>query len=111
MTAEVTFKVGKTGGVAIGDIDFRQDFFAPFAGVRAGQSGSTDETKVGWMVGGGLEYTLSNHWRMRGQYQYIDFGSVDFNSIFVNPTQPNFSGQHKASLREHNVSVALVFGF
>ena len=100
-----------TGGVAIGDIEFRQDFFTPFAGVHAGQSGSTDETKVGWMVGGGLEYALTNHWRMRGQYEYIDLGNVDFNSIFVNPTQPNFSGHHEASLREHNVSVAVIYHF
>jgi outer membrane immunogenic protein len=100
-----------TGGVAIGDIDFRQDFFTSFAGVRPGQSGSTDETNVGWMVGGGLEYALTNHWRMRGQYQYVDLGSADFNSIFVKPTQPNFSGHHEASLTEHNVSFALMYGF
>jgi outer membrane immunogenic protein len=96
-----------TGGLALGDLDFHQSFF--IVGTDVGQGGSQDETQVGWMVGGGLEYALTNHWRLRGQYQYVDLGSVDFNTVFTNA--PTFTGNHEASLREHNVSFALMFNF
>lgn len=108
-----------TGGIAFGDIDFRQEFFinnedstsvaAPAQSGVFGQKGSKDEVQVGWMVGGGLEYALTDHWRMRGQYEYVDLGSVGFDSVFTDA--PTFTGHHEASLREHNVSVALIFGF
>lgn len=96
-----------TGGVAIGDVDFDQSFRIP--GSDFGHFGSEEETKVGWMAGGGLEYALTNHWRVRAQYQYIDLGSVDFDSDFV--AAPTFVGEHEASLKEHNASVAIIFGF
>lgn len=99
-----------TGGVAFGDIDFQQEFFIPGTEF-SGQRGSSHQDQVGWMVGGGLEYAVTDHWRARGQYQYVDLGSVDFDSIFENRTQPNFSGHHEASLREHNVSFAIIYGF
>ena len=97
-----------TGGVAFGDIDFRQGFYIPGAPIF-GQRGSTDEDRVGWMVGGGLEYAITNHWRIRGQYQYIDLGEADFHSVFFDA--PDFTGHHEIDLREHNASVALIFGF
>lgn len=101
-----------TGGVAFGDIDFDQEFFIPFTSFL-GQRGSTHEDQIGWMVGGGLEYAVTDHWRVRGQYQFIDLGSVDFNSVFINQGTPNpdFTGNHEAQLREHNISFALIYGF
>jgi outer membrane immunogenic protein len=97
-----------TGGVAIGDIDFRQSFFIPQA-PTIGQFGSTNETQVGWMVGAGLEYALTGHWRVRGQYQYIDLGCVDFDSAYT--VAPTFLGNHEACLKEHNATAAIIYGF
>jgi outer membrane immunogenic protein len=101
-----------TGGLAVGDIDFHQEFVTiptPFAR----QGDSANQAQVGWMVGGGLEYAVTDHWRVRGQYQYVDLGSVDFDSVYtVNGVPaPAFTGHHEASLREHNVSFALIYGF
>jgi outer membrane immunogenic protein len=104
-----------TGGVATGDIDYRQTVRSNFGngGNDFRQQGSTDDSNVGWMVGGGLEYAITNHWRVRGQYQYIDLGDVSFDtageSRFFNFT--GFTGHHEVSLREHNASFALIFGF
>lgn len=95
-----------TGGVAIGDIDFFQraqnhsEFFH--------EEGSTSETQVGWMVGGGLEYALTSHWRLRGQYQYIDLGSAGFDH---SSTQPIYFGNSHIDVREHNASFAIIYGF
>ena len=100
-----------TGGLAIGDIDFDQRFLSrsPTTGELFGQEGSESETRVGWMVGGGLEYAITNHWRVRAQYQYIDLGEADFDSTFTDA--PTFFGEHEATLKEHNASVAVIFGF
>lgn len=108
-----------TGGVAIGDIDFHQEIDQTFlGGPLFEEGGSTSDTRVGWMVGGGLEYAMSEHWRLRAQYQFIDLGCVNFDSagVTLSPLVPpaaaaGFTANHEACLREHNVSVALMFRF
>lgn len=37
---------------------------------------STSGTRTGWAIGGGLEYALQRGWSMKGEYLYMDFGSV-----------------------------------
>ena len=100
-----------TGGLAIGDIDFDQSLLR--SDLRdlgdIGHRGGTSDAQVGWMVGGGLEYALSDHWRIRGQYQFVDLGGADFHSEFN--TDPTFTGRHEAELREHNVSFAIIYKF
>lgn len=108
-----------TGGVAIGDINYEQEILQPFLGTPIFQEGgSVSETNVGWMVGGGLEYAINDHWRLRAQYQYIDLGCVDFDSagVSLSPLAPpavaaGYTANHEACLREHNVSVALMYKF
>jgi outer membrane immunogenic protein len=111
-----------TGGLAVGDIDYHQEInqFNQFAGGSHffQEGGSTSDTKLGWMVGGGLEYAINNHWRLRGQYQFIDLGCVDFDSAGTSqsPLIPpgvaaGFTGNHEACLREHNASFAIMYKF
>jgi outer membrane immunogenic protein len=96
-----------TAGLAVGDIDFSQSTI----GLDLGniQGGSVHETNIGYMIGGGLEYALNDHWRVRAQYQFIDLGSVDFDHTVNLPAL--FNGQSEAELREHNASVAIIYGF
>ena len=35
------------------------------------------------MVGGGLQYALTDHWSVRAQYQFIDLRDLDFDSDLV----------------------------
>ena len=109
-----------TGGAAGGNLDFKQMIRSNFGngGAFYRQGGSSSDDNIGWMVGGGLEYAITNHWRVRGQYQYIDLGDTSFDSFGVGPNRPpapnllgGFTGHHEASLTEHNASVALIFGF
>jgi outer membrane immunogenic protein len=97
-----------TGGLAIGDIDFHQEIVQH--NLFFHEDGSESETKTGWMVGAGLEYAISDHWRARAQYQYVDLGCADFHSIGTAPFQ-GFTGNHEACLREHNASFAIIYGF
>jgi outer membrane immunogenic protein len=103
-----------TGGVAVGDMKFSQNIHVPVGQQGHGFALGNDdtETKAGWMIGGGLEYAISHHWRLRGQYQYVDLGSVNFHTVGSGfALAGNYNGDHRAELREHNVSVALVYGF
>jgi len=104
-----------TGGAAFGDLEFSQSY-AVFRGLRGIGFDASDEvhdTNVGWMVGGGLEYALTEHWRLRGQYEYIDLGDVSFDSITAGTLQGAglFGAHHRADLTEHNASVAVLYQF
>lgn len=100
-----------TGGLALGDIDLKQEIRNVAFPFREG--GSTSDTSIGWYVGSGLEYAITNHWRARVQYQYVDLGEADFHSAGVSPIPgfADFTGNHEAHLTEHNVSVAIIYGF
>jgi outer membrane immunogenic protein len=106
-----------TGGVAVGGIDFHQQVVNILAPIAVGESfrddSSKEDTRVGWMVGGGLEYALTNHWHLRGQYQYMDLGSTDYTSAGAGTifNSPAFTIHHDIELREHNASLALIFQF
>jgi len=105
-----------TGGLAIGEVDFHQHITQFFGGVPFfDEGGSTDETRAGWMVGGGLEYAFNVHWRVRAQYQFVDLGESDFfhstpGTTFLG-TPGDYSGHSRLELREHNASFALMYKF
>ena len=61
-----------TGGVAFGGFNTDVSLSAPpfFA------SASRSNTRVGWTVGGGIEYAITNNWSIRAEYRYSDFGTI-----------------------------------
>jgi opacity protein-like surface antigen len=95
-----------TGGLAIGDSDFRQEIITVPPTFREG--GSKTNTDVGGMVGAGLQYALTGHWSLRGQYEFVDLGTFGFDH---DTTQPPFFGRSEAKVHEHNLSFAVIFQF
>mgnify|MGYP002713166249 FL=1 len=59
-----------TGGISLG------------AGGIKSRSGATSKTEgvghAGFVVGAGIEYALSENWRLRGEYLYHGFGEKDY---------------------------------
>ena len=55
-----------TGGLAVGDI-------------KATNSARTsaNKTKMGWAIGGGLEYAMMTNWSVKLEYLYVDLGKFD----------------------------------
>jgi outer membrane immunogenic protein len=45
--------------------------------------GSSSDFRVGWTVGGGLEYCLNRHWSAKAEYLYFDLGNdrFDFHNL------------------------------
>jgi outer membrane immunogenic protein len=64
-----------TGGAAVGEI--KADYMAagPFAPAPASVSASTNFTKVGWVVGGGVEARVADNWTVKLEYLHMDLGS------------------------------------
>jgi outer membrane immunogenic protein len=65
-----------TGGVAFADI--KDSFVTP------GAFASFDRTRVGWTVGGGVEYAVTNNWSVRAEYRYTDYGRFS-DAVFAFP--------------------------
>jgi outer membrane immunogenic protein len=48
-----------------------------FPGTSSGTESSTASgTKAGYALGGGLEYAFMNHWSVKAEYLYLNFGNV-----------------------------------
>lgn len=61
-----------SGGLAIADVDRRGAASIP--ALDQFWSGSSDEIRVGWTVGAGLEYALTRRLSLGAEYLYIDLG-------------------------------------
>jgi outer membrane immunogenic protein len=82
-----------TGGLAYGNIKAKVD--------PAGLSAT--KTKLGWTIGGGLEYAFMGNWTAKAEYLYVDLGSMD----------PGFAAPVATSVKfdEHLVRVGLNYKF
>lgn len=55
---------------------------ASFAGVglsyknEGGDYYSENSTQVGWLLGAGVEWVFRQHWSLRAEYNYIDYGNA-----------------------------------
>jgi outer membrane immunogenic protein len=88
-----------TGGAVFGDIENNYTL-----GLLADPAGTYRKTRVGYTVGGGVEYALSNNWSVRGEYRYADFGRSTDNTFFsVIPVS--------SRVVEHKVTVGFSYKF
>lgn len=75
-----------TGGVAfLKETETRTQYQSDFTNqTTAGRSTlemfkeSASATRTGWVAGGGFEYALTNHWSLKGEYQFASFDDEDF---------------------------------
>ncbi|ARN81065.1 TonB-dependent siderophore receptor [Methylocystis bryophila] len=75
-----------TGGLAVGHFGTQSDLaggasstpgaYLPPTYVGFATHGLDWTTRLGWTVGGGAEWAVSDHWSIRGEYRYSEFGSV-----------------------------------
>ncbi len=63
-----------TGGLAYGHVSSSTNLSIPSFSISA----SSSEMQVGWAVGTGGEYALTNNWSVKLEYLYIDLGSMSY---------------------------------
>jgi outer membrane immunogenic protein len=91
------------GGLAVANFDTG---FVPGTGL---QSGKGSGTAIGFTLGGGVEYAVSDNIRIRGEYRYSDYGRTNVavkTSIVPVPTTT-----YETRLKSHNMSVGVSFAF
>lgn len=81
-----------TGGVAFADVNNSSFSLIP-GGTNTDIVDNT--TRVGWTVGGGIEYMFAPHWTARVEGRYIDLGKSSF--TYVN-TAGTYRGEFRNSL-------------
>jgi outer membrane immunogenic protein len=92
-----------TGGVAYGGGSSNFSVFDATQG--AFWTGSPSSTRVGWTVGGGVEYALTNNWTIKGEYLYADLGSHSFNSLGNTAALIAFPGVAITGKLNYNASI------
>ena len=63
-----------TGGVAFAGVNTNLTTNSLLG--LGGSFDSASNTRVGWTVGGGLEYAVTNNWSIRAEYRYSNFGQA-----------------------------------
>lgn len=75
-----------TGGLAIAGVSQETTAVLHVDGESGGTtttwSGSNDETRFGFVVGGGIEQALDDHWIVSGEFEYFNLGTAEYD---VNP--------------------------
>jgi outer membrane immunogenic protein len=61
-----------TGGLAYGEVENSFGIAIPAIGYNT--TWSSSDTETGYVVGGGVEYALTNHISIKGEYLYYDLG-------------------------------------
>jgi outer membrane immunogenic protein len=91
-----------TGGLAIAQVKGDFNFTDTFA--TAAESASISKTKVGWALGGGVEYALAGKWSLKAEYLHVDLGSVSGTSTNLTAFGPPAIG-FPTSVFTHSVKV------
>jgi outer membrane immunogenic protein len=102
-----------TGGMAIAELKLSQQAtVCNNGGCLPHLDGAASSTKVGWVVGGGVEHALTGNWSVKAEYLYMDFGPVslrrfvDSGGIF-----PNLFIDNTANLRAHIARFGINYKF
>lgn len=96
-----------TGGIAVGDVSLRQDITQLNTDFK--QSSRTSDAAFGWVVGGGVEHALTEHWSLKAQYLHVDLDTASTASNgecqhACSPSDVTYFGRYAGS---HSAQVTL----
>jgi outer membrane immunogenic protein len=78
-----SYLIYATGGLAVSEIKV-SNFFAdnnnPPLPITTGAS-SSNTTRIGWTIGGGIEGALGRNWTVKAEYLYVDLRSVSTTAV------------------------------
>lgn len=86
-------------------ISCQPPFFAPSV-----ISHSTE--RVGWTVGGGVEWMFTPNWLLRGEYRYADYGTFSNTDTRFNPAGPTTQiATYDVDVRTHTALFGIAYKF
>jgi outer membrane immunogenic protein len=88
-----------TGGLAVADAKYTD--FLDYNNVGATQFAQSSQTRIGWTVGGGVEYAFTRNWSAKAEYLYVDLGS---NSSAVSSLAPLGRGNGWDITHQHSLT-------
>jgi len=97
-----------TGGLAAGRVSYSDFGFFPF--LPSSNSASAAETRVGWTVGGGVEWKFAPRWSVKAEYLYVDLGSTSYISL-NSSVGADASIIHNHHLTENIARIGLNYSF
>ena len=92
-----------TGGLAYGDASYSGNAYGPVNGYPV----SVSTTKVGWALGGGVEYAICKCWTVKAEYLYMDLGSESASQTsipLITPYTANYTWQTTANIFQIGVN-------
>lgn len=101
-----------TGGAAFTDLKANFNFSDTFG--AANESASISGTRVGAVVGGGVEVGFWTHWSVKAEYLYVDFGKVSVTStnlVAQGVAWPNNPFTHSVDLKANIARAGLNYRF
>jgi outer membrane immunogenic protein len=95
-----------TGGLAVTKVDYQAQYSDTFAG--ASEGAFVNKAKYGWVGGFGVAFKGPEHFSIKGEYLYNDFGRLTMTSsnltAFTPPTAfPGNEFTHSMALHAHVV--------
>jgi outer membrane immunogenic protein len=92
-----------TGGIAYGGGSTNFSVFDSTTG--SFWTGNPSSTRVGWTIGGGVEYAVTNNITIKGEYLYADLGSTDFTTVGNAAAATFFPGVFASGHLSYNASI------
>jgi outer membrane immunogenic protein len=100
-----------TAGLAVSNLKYTMGF----TDVNGAVDGfAASQVKLGVAGGGGLEWRWDNHWSLRGEYLFMEFGDINGVSLPLTPPVgpfPALQFNHKANFTENVARAALSYKF
>jgi outer membrane immunogenic protein len=96
-----------TGGIAFADVHSADQVCFPNAGIPGCNTASSNETRIGFAAGGGIEWEFAPMWSVKAEYLFVDLGTGEFNSTFSNPAFTSTNITHSHHLTENIGRVGL----
>jgi outer membrane immunogenic protein len=91
------------GGFAYADLDLGvTDKVAPLT-----TDATSRTTRIGWTIGGGIEYGISQKWTIKTEYQFVDLGRQDVSAV----ASDGIADTWRHDVSAHVVKVGLNYKF
>lgn len=76
-------------------------------GNEGGDYYSSTATQLGWLIGAGVEWAFMQHWSIRAEYYFVDYGKAITLKMPTVYRLDDSNGNANVSLRSNNIGVSI----